>query len=293
MHEFTIRDIEILTGIKSQKLHIWQKRFELFPPKRNGSRIRLYNKEDLKRLVRISFLYHTGWKITDIATLTEEEIVQQINLQKTNNENINALIHYLVATSIALNESIFTEAVESIANIIGFENCIINVCYPCLQKINMLWSKNNITSPQEYYYSYLIRNKIIAETIKIPVESVLPEILLISPEGAYHELQLSFINYLLKKNNWQTMYLGTGIKLNEVLQLASLTEINYLFIHLYDSANILDPDDYLEQICKAFSGKKVVVSGEGLRNMQRNFINLIVLKTDQQIYEFIERNPIL
>ena len=48
-------------------------------------------------------------------------------------------------------------------------------------------------------------------------------------------------------------------------------------------------DDYLETICSAFPDKKIIASGEGIRNLERSFVNLKTLNSDQQIYNFIQR----
>ena len=71
MQQFTIRDIENLTGIKAHTLRIWEQRYEFFTPQRKESKHRFYDNEDLKKLLRISFLYNNGWKVSKIASLTQ------------------------------------------------------------------------------------------------------------------------------------------------------------------------------------------------------------------------------
>ena len=61
MEYFTIKDIENLSGIKAHTLRIWEQRYELFTPQRKESQHRIYDNEDLKQLLRISFLYHNEW----------------------------------------------------------------------------------------------------------------------------------------------------------------------------------------------------------------------------------------
>ena len=62
MQRFTIKDIENLTGIKAHTLRIWEQRYNVFIPKRKESLHRVYDNEDLKQLLHISFLYNSSWK---------------------------------------------------------------------------------------------------------------------------------------------------------------------------------------------------------------------------------------
>ena len=69
MYYFTIRDIENLCGIKAHTLRMWEQRYDFFKPKRKESKHRVYDNEDLKQLLRISFLYHQGWKVSHLSQL--------------------------------------------------------------------------------------------------------------------------------------------------------------------------------------------------------------------------------
>ena len=54
--------------------YAWEKRFNLLNPDRTESNIRIYNIENLRRLLQIAFLVNSGYKISKIATFNGEEI---------------------------------------------------------------------------------------------------------------------------------------------------------------------------------------------------------------------------
>jgi len=60
-------------------------------------------------------------------------------------------------------------------------------------------------------------------------------------------------------------------------------------MHLLTNFTGLETDDYFENVCTRFTNKRIVASGEGIQKCQRNFTNLTLLKSDQQIYNFIKR----
>src|SRR4051794_6304385 len=74
MNKFTIKDIENLSGIKAHTWRIWEQRYGLGVPQRKESNHRFYDNENLKQILRISYLYHKGIKISKIAALAPHEI---------------------------------------------------------------------------------------------------------------------------------------------------------------------------------------------------------------------------
>lgn len=293
MERFTIRDIEHMTGIKAHTLRIWEQRYNLFTPKRKESKHRYYDNDDLKSLLQIAFLYHNGWKISRIAQLTPEAITTTVTATEINSENYKIAVLKLLDAAIHFNEKDFVAILNDLINTVGLEACVTQVCYPFLQRVGLLWMTNNIIPAQEHFSSYLIQHKIIAETDKLQdAPSDAQAIVLFTPDGEYHELPLLFINYLLKKNNWRTIYLGSDVKLQNLQKFQNDQHITYLFLHVITNFSGWEIDDYLEQLCTTFPDKKIVASGAGIQQGQRSFLNLLPLKTDDSIYRFITRKPI-
>ena len=93
----------------------------------------------------------------------------------------------------------------------------------------------------------------------------------------------------MKKNKWSVLYLGPNISNEEIFAVSSMKRIEYIYLHLITNFTGMHTDEYLESICSAFPDKKIIASGEGIRNPERSFMNLQRLDSDQQIYSFIQR----
>lgn len=293
MQRFTIRDIEHMSGIKAHTLRIWEQRYNLFTPKRKESKHRYYDNDDLKILLQIAFLYHSGWKISRIAQLTPQEILEAVTRTEINSENFKITVLKLLEAAFEFNEQAFVRILDDLIETVGLETCVVQVCYPFLQRVGLLWMTNNIIPAQEHFSSYLIQHKIIAETDKLPeVPTDVEGIVLFTPDGEHHELPLLFINYLLKKNNWRTIYLGSNVKIKNLKKLESDKTISHLLLHVLTNFSGWEIDDYLENLCTAYPHIKIVASGAGIQQNQRSFLNLLPLKTDDAIYRFITRKPI-
>jgi DNA-binding transcriptional MerR regulator len=70
--QFSIKDLENLTGIKAHTIRIWEKRYNLLTPKRTETNIRYYDLASFQKLLNVSYLNNNGYKISKITTLTED-----------------------------------------------------------------------------------------------------------------------------------------------------------------------------------------------------------------------------
>ena len=69
MEHYTLNDLEQLTGIKPDTIRIWEKRYGLTIPGRTSTNRRRYSDEDLRKLLNISVLLKSGYRISQIAEM--------------------------------------------------------------------------------------------------------------------------------------------------------------------------------------------------------------------------------
>src|SRR5690606_29818339 len=94
----------------------------------------------------------------------------------------------------------------------GFEKTMVEVVYPFLQKIGILWRTGSITPAHEHFISNLIRQRITVAIAKLPIPSGgTRRAILFLPENEMHEIALLFYHYLLRKRNIKTYYLGQTV----------------------------------------------------------------------------------
>ena len=75
---FTIKDLENLSGIKAHTIRIWEKRYGVLEPMRTDSNIRVYDTRNLQKLLNINTLNTFGYKISNIAKLSEDRIIGMV-----------------------------------------------------------------------------------------------------------------------------------------------------------------------------------------------------------------------
>ena len=69
---------------------------------------------------------------------------------------------------------------------------------------------------------------------------------------------------------------------------AKIPGINYLYLHLITNFTGLFIDDYFEMLRKTFPDKTIIASGKGIEQSERTFVNLRLMRRDDEILQFIK-----
>ncbi len=227
---YSIRELEHLSGIKAHTLRIWEQRYNILSPKRTETNIRYYDGKDLKLVLKIALLNQSGYKISKISKMSSAErdaLVEDLSKDITQE---NFQISALTTAMIEMDEESFEYIIMN--NIVhnGFEATMLNLVYPFLEKIGILWLSGSINPAQEHFITNLIRQKLIVGIDKIKIKTdINPHIILFLPEGELHELGLLFAHYLLKVRGCKVTYLGASVPLDDVVSVAQYKQADIVF----------------------------------------------------------------
>src|SRR5688572_5250071 len=78
MAQYSIKDLETLSGVKAHTLRIWERRYDFLKPKRTATNIRFYSDEQLRKLLNISTLNRKGFRISKIAEMSEQQLNAEV-----------------------------------------------------------------------------------------------------------------------------------------------------------------------------------------------------------------------
>lgn len=293
MHHFSIKDIENLCGIKAHTLRVWEQRYQLCVAKRKVSQHRIYDNNDLKELLQVSFLYHNGHKISNIAGLGPAEIEKLVEeTYKSHPTNHEGSIHQLTEASLDFNKERFEKIINSLVLRTGIENSIRDVFYPFLQRIGLLWMTNHAIPAQEHFASHIIRKKIILATDGLEATAKEKNIILVfSPSGEYHEIPLLTANYFFRKEGNKTLYFGTNVSVNTLTYYLSCHPAEYVYAHIITCLSNTDIEDYIVTLRQSFKGK-IVLSGPGCRFLEESY-GLIILNSLEELVAFSKQPGVI
>jgi len=290
MNIFSIKDLELLSGIKAHTIRIWEQRYSLLKPTRTGTNIRFYNNEELKLVLNISLLNRYGYKISHIDKMTSEEMQEKIVALSHSDAQQERLVNELIQHMIELEIEKFEDVLDECISLKGIEKTIINIVFVFLERVGILWQTNHVNPAQEHLVTNVIRQKIILgiENIKEPIN---PEkkVLLFLPEGEHHELCLLLICYLIKSRGICVLYLGTNVPLKDVQYVVKLKKPLFLFSHLTAITQNFNLEKYLTHVGSKLPDSNIILSGQMIQNYKKKVpYNVEIKKTLVEVMEHIK-----
>lgn len=289
MSNYSIKDLEQLSGIKAHTLRIWEQRYNLLSPKRTDTNIRFYDDRDLKLILNVALLNDNGYKISKIAFMEPSEMREEVMKLTERTLTHDDQIHALTICMIEMDEDRFDKILSTNIIKLGFEQTMMNIIYPFMSKIGVLWQIGAINPAQEHFISNLVRQKLIVAIDGQVGKSGGKKFLLYLPDGEYHETSILFASYLIKNEGHKVVYLGQSTPYDDLLSVYDLHQPDYLLTVITTSPAAETAQEYLNSISNRFPAATILVTGYQL--IGQDFIyppNVRLLNYIREIKTFLE-----
>ncbi len=293
-NNFSIKDLENLSGIKAHTIRIWEKRYNLLQPNRTETNIRYYSLESLQKLLNITFLYNNGYKISKISKIGENNISNVVRELISENSIKGHAINAFKMSMMNFDQTLFFNTYNSLLNEKSFREIFYDVFIPLLEEMGLLWQTDTITPSHEHFISALIKQKILVNTEKLQTtepRNKSKTFVLFLPDNEIHELGLMYLNYEILLHGYQAIFLGQSIPMNNLEDLLPLYD-NIIFVSYF---TISPTKDKLEEYFTNFketiiqSDKiKFWVLGKMLEHVEQSQLPKGVI-AHHRITEFVEK----
>lgn len=291
MAVYSIKDLERLSGIKAHTLRMWEQRYGLLVPLRTKTNIRYYQDSDLKLLLNIVVLNQNGYKISKIASMSNEEIADKTRELSLQTEDYSNYLEGLTLAMLELNEIKFEKILNRYIQENGFMQTILELIYPFLDRLRVLWLTGSVNSLQEHFITQLIKRKLISAIDGIPnnLTTNNPTFILYLPEGDKQELSLLFLHYILRSRNFPVLYLGPNVTLSDLKSMQNDKNNFCVFTILSEHFNAEPIQNYVLKLEAIFPQSKIFLSGyQVIAQPLKTNKNTVVVNGLQQTLEQIE-----
>lgn len=293
MSLYSIKDLEHLSGIKAHTLRVWEQRYQIVQPKRTDTNIRYYDDMDLKLILNISLLKEHGYKISNIAKMSREDMKEKVIFITDNSNKCPDQVQALTIAMIDLDEERFEKIISTSVIQSGFEKTMIQVIYPFLIRIGFLWQTGAVSPAQEHFISNLIRQKIIVAIDGQVVDSDtnVDKYMLFLPEGELHELSLLFSSYIIKSRGNKSIYLGQTLPFNDLVAANKIHEPQYILTIATTNPSQESIQEYLDKLGQAFPNQHLLLSGYQIVAQDLDIPeNATVINKIEDLIDFVEIN---
>jgi MerR family transcriptional regulator, light-induced transcriptional regulator len=288
---YSINDLEKLSGIKAHTIRIWEQRYELISPERTKTNIRYYDDFNLKLLLNIALLNKNGIKISKIATMSKLEIQEKVSQISEVNFQYDTQLDAITIAMIEMDEYKFDRILSSNIQQMGFERTVMEVIYPFLERLSLLWLTGSVNPVQEHFMSYLLRQKVIVAIDKEPLVSGkdVKKFLIYLPEGERQELSLLFMHYMLKSRRNQVIYIGQDITIDDLRDTYNIHKPDYVFSLINEPFPKISIQQYIDSVSSIFEKSQVLLSGYQVVNKELKLPqNLTILNSLDDTILFID-----
>jgi DNA-binding transcriptional MerR regulator len=270
---YSIKDLETLTGVKAHTIRIWEKRYQVVRPGRTATNIRYYDDQNLKKILNISILLKHGFKISHLVELSDDVIREKILNLSFNSGTASDQVDSLVMAMIELNDLKFEKTISTATLSLGFENTVLQIIYPFLERVGILWQTGSINPAHEHFVSNLLRQKLL---VAIDGYGIRPKpnakrFMLFLPENELHELGLLFYSYLVRTSGNKIIYLGQSVPFSDLIAVTQFKQPDVLITSITTPFVSEDVTHYITRLSEAFPKQKIYVTGLQVREMTDKF----------------------
>jgi DNA-binding transcriptional MerR regulator len=230
---FSIKNLENLSGIKAHTLRIWEKRYNLLEPERTDTNIRRYSLDSLRKLLNVTLLYNHGFKISKIASLNADEIPKLVRSIALKSNSEQASINAFKLAMINFDYELFDSNYEEIQQHYDFEYIFMQIFMPLMKELGILWQTGAISPTHEHFITNLVKQKIHLQTERLQRDKTKnedqPIFVLFLPENEIHELGILYLNFLILSKGYRTIFLGQSLQSSSLQTLYSYdTTFNFV-----------------------------------------------------------------
>ena len=281
MGSYSIDQFSRITGITKFVLRTWENRYAYLKANRSETNIRIYTDDMIIRALNTNYLLENGYKISKISKMSEIELIKIIDeikvrqIEAKESYYINQIIISTLEFSTSKFNKLFDEGVLDFGILDFYKKVILTT----LDRIGILWLTNRIAPSQEHFLSENIKQKlIVASDIYFKKENKKETWLLFLPENEFHEIGLLFARFLLVKNGFNVIYLGSNLPYESLNQVDEKIKIDNTLMFSVSKSSIININSTIEYLESNFqSANKYIISTEITAKMITKKSNINIL----------------
>ncbi|WP_316809737.1 MerR family transcriptional regulator [Pedobacter heparinus] len=264
--KYSISDLEQLSGVQIHTIRIWERRYNALKPMRSAGNTRFYDDNHLRRLLNIVGLSQSGMKISQVCSLSDQEIdlllKQEIDDTVSDDAQFEYYISQLLNFGLAYNEHKFSQLISKCINDHGMTASYKNVIYPLLVRLGLMWRRDHICPAQEHFLSNIIRQKLFVAINDVVIKGAAGSSwMLFLPEDEDHDIGLLFAYYMLKLSGQQVIFLGGRVPLESLKDAMVHNKVQHMLLFMVRSRTLTDASAYLDELSAVFGDTTIHLAG--------------------------------
>ncbi|MBK7579522.1 MAG: MerR family transcriptional regulator [Myxococcales bacterium] len=268
---YSIRVASRLTGLSSDTLRMWERRYGFPNPERNAAGVRMYSQEHVERLMLVARSLKAGYRAGEVVSRTHDELSALLASTATTGQDsapasssIEALIGCLERDDVA---SLQIELRQR-ANLLGAQRFIKEVCAPLLERVGDAWASHKLEVRHEHLLSRMLSTQLRVMSSAYEGATSDPVVLLATLPGERHGLGLDMAALYLALSGATPRVLGIDTPADQIAQAARHANARVVGLSVSASAELESVRDGVEWMFGALSpGTWIWLGGKHSKNV--------------------------
>lgn len=228
-----MRTIARLTDFSPALLRAWERRHNLLHPMRGPGGHRLYTEDDLRVLMRVKDLIHSGRSIGEIAGVGRDTLLRQSSQLPSPDtpdappkfeeptaevrDELQIQRARIVEAALKMDSGALNRALDEAFARVSPDIVIFEVIQPCAREIGELWVAGKCSVASEHLASgiFVHRLRKLVESAEPSGSDMRPVIVSCFPDE-YHQLGALVLAYQLCRNSLRVNFLGAALPFEDL-----------------------------------------------------------------------------
>ena len=214
-----IGELSRRSGVSTELLRAWERRYGLLRPTRSEGGFRLYSPQDEQRVAVMLEHLERGLSAAQAARMTLEEAERRPDDAPALEQGVE----FLRAALDALDETAAHAALDKLLSNLSLETVLGEVVLPYLRELGDRWERGEASVADEHFASNLLRGRLLGLARGWDQGSG-PRALLACAPGEQHDLALIVFGLALRERGWRITFLGPDTPLDSLADAARTLE---------------------------------------------------------------------
>jgi DNA-binding transcriptional MerR regulator len=236
MHEaaqLRIGELARRTGVATELLRAWERRYGLLTPTRTASGYRLYSSDDVDRIGRMRELLGSGLSAAEAA---RQALLEPAPPARGETVPVSAGAELRAALE-RLDDAAAQAAFDRLLGDYSVPAVLGGVVLPLLRELGDGWERGDISVAQEHFASNLLRGRLLGLARGWDLGGG-PRAVLACPPNERHDLGLVIFGLALRERGWRITFLGADTPPDTLVETVNRLEPDALVLAVVDSGRL-------------------------------------------------------
>lgn len=290
---YSIRVASRLSGVSSDTLRMWERRYGFPKPVRNEAQVRVYTDADIERLVLISRALKAGFRSGEVIHRGSEELrellVNSARVESGTDRRtptIESLLNLLIQNDPA---GLRDELRRSVA-LLGPKQFLTDVAAPLVEQVGSAWAAGRIAVRHEHLVSELLSTKLRLLLSAYDDRSSRPVVLLTTLPDEQHGLGLDMVALYLALAGATPRLLGVNTPADQIAEAAVALSAEVVGVSISAASDLALTETHLRRVLSSLPSRiEIWVGGKSARKLSLRSPRVRQVITWQDLDEAVAR----